>query len=80
MCVCVCLYVFIYSHTQTDCFLRSHLSSVARHTGCFKLGLKPAQFYVRPTTIHISHQSINVSSGNYKLLCSSFFLFTFCLT
>ena len=32
----------VHSHPQTDCFVVSHLFSVARHAGQFKLVSKPA--------------------------------------
>ena len=57
------LYIYIYCHPQTDCFVLSQLISVARHVGRFKLGLKPAQFYVRFSIIPLSLQSTYVSSG-----------------
>ena len=41
------LYIYIYSHRQTDCFIVSQLFRVARHTECFKLGLKPAKLNAR---------------------------------
>ena len=40
-------YIYTYCHPQTDSFIVSQLFSVARHTGRFKLSLKPAQLYVR---------------------------------
>ena len=41
------IYIFLYCHPQTDGFIISQLFSVARHTGHFKLGSKPAQLYIR---------------------------------
>ena len=61
VCVCVCIYIYIYCHPQTDCFVVSQLFSVARHVGCLKLGLKPAQLYVR--LIPLCQQVNHVSSG-----------------
>ena len=52
-------YIYIYIYIQTDCFL----FSVARHTGCFKLGLNPAQLYVRLSILLLSHQAPYISSG-----------------
>ena len=40
MCVCVCVCVCIV--IQTDCFVVSHIFSVARPTRCFKLRSKPS--------------------------------------
>ena len=57
------IYVYIYSHPQTDCFVVSQLFSVARHVRHFKLGLKPAQFYVRLKIVPLSPQSTYVSTG-----------------
>ena len=37
----------MYIYSQTDCFVRSDLFSVARHVGRLKLGSKPVQLYVR---------------------------------
>ena len=34
------IYIYIYSHPQKDCFVVSHLFSVARHARCLKLGSK----------------------------------------
>ena len=67
VCVCVC----VWCHPQTDSFVVSQLFSVARHAGRFKLGLKPAQLYVRLSIIPLSQQSAR-QLGNYKALCSSF--------
>ncbi len=39
--------MYIYCHPQTDCFVLSQLFSVARHVERLKMGLKPAQLYVR---------------------------------
>ena len=39
--------LYIYCHPQTNCFVVSQLSSVSRHAGRFKQGLKPAQLYAR---------------------------------
>ena len=38
-------------HAQTDCFIVSRLFNVARHTGRFKLGSKPAQIYIYIYTV-----------------------------
>ena len=52
----------MYYHPLTCCFVVSQLFSVSRHLGHFKLGLKPAQLYVRLSIIPPSHQSTYVSS------------------
>ena len=49
---------------------------MTRYTGCFKQGLKPAHF----TLDSVLYCSAIRQLGNYKALCSSFHLFTFCLT
>ena len=51
---------------------------MARHVGRFKLGLKPAQFYVGLSILPLRHQAI-CQHGNYKALCSSFCLIDFAL-
>ena len=56
-------YIYVYCHLQTDCFIVLQHFSVARHVGCFKPGLKPAQPYVRLSIILLNHQSIYVSLG-----------------
>ena len=45
---------YIYSHPQTDSFVVSQHFHVPRHVDCFKLGLKPAQLYVRLSIIPLS--------------------------
>ena len=60
--VFVFIYIYIYSHPQTDCLVVSQLISAARHAGCFKLALKPAQLYVRLCIIPLNHQSTYISS------------------
>ena len=72
--MCVCIY--IYSHLQTDCFVVSQLFSMARHTGHFKLGLKPTQLNI----LLLSQQVTYISLGINKVLCISFHLYKFCLT
>ena len=57
------IYIYIYCHPQADSFVVSQLISVARHAGHFKLGLKPAQLYIRLSIIPLSQQSTKVSSG-----------------
>ena len=60
MSVCIYIYIYIYSHPQTDCFVVSQLFSVARHIGRLKLGLKPAQLYVRLSIRMLSQQYIYI--------------------
>ena len=50
-------------HLQTDCFVVSRIFSVTRCVRRFKLGLKPAQIYVRLSIIPLSPQLTYVSSG-----------------
>ena len=47
------MYTYTYYHPQTDCFVVSQLFSVVRHVGCFKLGLKRANFMLN----FVSYQS-----------------------
>ena len=54
-------YIYTYRHPQTDCFVVSQLFSVARHVRRLKLGLKPAQLYVRLSIILLSQQANHVS-------------------
>ena len=77
------LYIYIYEniyyHPQTDCFVLSQLFRVSRHVGRFKLGLKPAQLYVRRSIIPLNPQSTYVSSRIIKhyveaFVCSHFAL------
>ena len=56
------IYIYIYCHPQIDCFVVSQLFSVARHAGCFKVKLKPAQLYVRLSILPLSHVVIYASS------------------
>ena len=65
--------------SSTDCFIVSQLFSGARHVGCFKLGLKPIQLYIRLSIILLSHL-VTCQLRNYKALCSLFSLLTFGLT
>ena len=54
---------YIYSHPQTHWLVVSPLFSVARYVGRPKLGLKPAQLYIRLRIIPLSQQVNHVSSG-----------------
>ena len=40
------IYIYIYCHPWMNCFVVSKIFKVAKHTRCFKLGLKPRWFYV----------------------------------
>ena len=64
--------IWWWFHPQTDYFVVTQLFNVIRHLWYFKLGLKPAQVYVRLSIIPLSHQSNKHHLGNYKALCSSF--------
>ena len=55
------IYIYIVIHRQT--VLLYHDSSVARHVGRLKLGLKLNQFYVRLSIIRLSQQVNYVSLG-----------------
>ena len=74
------IYIYIYYHWQTDCFVVSQLFNVARHVGRLKLGLKPAQFYVRLSIIPFSQQTNHVSSGIIRHYVVAFVCLHFCLT
>ena len=71
LCVCVCVFIYIYCHPQTDYFIVSQLFSVARHTGCFKLGLKPTQLYVRPIIYHSAIGNL-MPAWEFKAFCKNF--------
>ena len=62
----------IYCHPQTDCLVVSQLFSVARHAGRLKLGLKPAQLYVRLSIILLIYTYIYI-----YIVFSTSFLFGF---
>ena len=72
--------IYIYCYPKTDCFIVSQLISVARHIGRFKLGLKPAQLYVRLSIIPLSHQLTYVSWGIITYYVVAFICLHFCLT
>ena len=55
------IYIYIYCYQQTDCFVVSELFSVARHIGRLKLGLKPAQLYVRLRIRPLGQQAYHIS-------------------
>ena len=46
-------WVSIYYHTLTDCFVESQLFTMARHTRCVKLGLKPGWLYASQIYLYI---------------------------
>ena len=56
------IFVHIYSHPQTECFLESHIFSVARH---FKLGSKSAWLYVNRIFYSRASVILNISEGNF---------------
>ena len=58
------IYIYIYSHPQTDCFVVLQFFSVARHTSCSKLGLKPTQLYIRLMTYPWTKPAIQHQLGN----------------
>ena len=55
------IYIYIVIHRQTI-FVISQLFSVARHLGCFKLGSKPSQLYVKLSILPLSQQATYISS------------------
>ena len=55
------IYMYIYCQPQTDCFIVLQLFSVARHIEHLKLGLKPAQLYVRLCLRPLSQQAYHIS-------------------
>ena len=70
---------YIYSHPQTDCFVVSKLFSVARPVGRLKLGLKPAQLYVRLRILPPSRQTTHVCSGSLRHYLVAFVCWHFAL-
>ena len=76
----VFIYICIYCHLQTDCFIVSHHFSAARHIRRLKLGLKPAQLYVRLSIIPFNHQANSVSSEIIRHYVVAFVCLHFCLT
>ena len=55
------LYIYIYILLSKDrLFFVSQLFSVARHAGCFKLGSKPTQLYVRFSILPLSHRQFYI--------------------
>ena len=71
--------LYMHCHPETDCFAVSQLFRVARHTGCFKLGPKPAQLYIRLSILPLSQQSIYVNSGIIRHYVSAFVCLHFAL-
>ena len=63
----------IYILWSTDSFVVSQLFSVARPTWCFKLGLKPAWFYVNWTSHPWAIIILEVSEGIF--LSISFYIY-----
>ena len=56
-------HIYIYSHPSTDCFVVSQIFNGARHKERLKLGLRPAQSYVRVSIIPLSQKANHISSG-----------------
>ena len=54
---------YIYCHPQSDCFVVSQLSSVARHVGRLQPGSKPAQLYVKLSILPFNQQTTYVNLG-----------------
>ena len=55
-------------------------SILRRHVGCFKLGLKLAQLYIRLSIILLSQQVNDISSGIIRHYVVAFVCLHFCLT
>ena len=73
-------YIYIYIQSSTDkLFVVSQLFSVARHTGRFKPGSKPAQLYVRLSILPLSQQATYVNSGIITYYVLAFFALHFAL-
>ena len=70
----------IKQRNQTDCFVVSQLFSVARHVGHLKLGLKPAQLYVRSSIITLSQLANHDSPGIIRHYVIAFVCLHFCLS
>ena len=73
------IYIYIFCHPQAECFIVSQLFSVASHIGRFKLGLKPAQLYVRFSIILFSYRSTYVRSGIIRHYVVAFICLHFAL-
>ena len=78
-CIFLIKTIYIYSRPQTDGFVVSQIFSVARHVGRFKLGLNPAQLYVRFGIITLSHQLIYISTGMIRHYVVAFVCLHFAL-
>ena len=62
-----------------DCYVISQIFSVARYSGHLKLGLKPAQIYVRLSITPLSQQAKHVSLGIIRHYVLAFVCLHFCL-
>ena len=47
--------MYIFCHPRTDYFVASYLFCVDRHSGCFKLGSKPARLYARLSILPLNN-------------------------
>ena len=65
---------------MTDRFVVSQLISVAIQVGCFQVGLKPGQLYVRLSIIFLIYQSTYVSLGIINHYVVAFVCLHFTLT
>ena len=66
-----------YILSPTDCFIVSQLFSVAWHIRRLKLGLKPAQPYVRFSIILLSQQVYHVSSRIMRCVCVCVYIYIY---
>ena len=70
----------MYSHPLTDCFVVSQHLSVSRKVGRLKLGLNPAQLYVRLSIIPLSQQANHIRLEIIKHYVVTFVCLYFCPT
>ena len=57
------IYIYIYIYIYTDCFVLPQLFSVARHTRCCKLRLKPDLLYISQISYSWAFVILIVSEG-----------------
>ena len=69
--------MYIVIHRQT--FILSQLFSIGRHVECLKLGLKPAQLYIRLSIFLLTQQATYVSSGIIRYYVVAFVYLHFAL-
>ena len=67
------IYIYIYRHPQTDCFVVSHLFSVARQTRFLKLGSKQGRLKRQSKILTLSHEEISASKGSLNAYVSNLF-------